>query len=193
MLEVVVQRFEEALLVGGAPSATRFRPGLSETEAAGLKYWGPELVTLYRWHDGVEAAEEVLRPSEDTELCYVMPGLDVADGLWWMPAQLARVRHVERRLSPQEWLLMDGQYEYVTYSRTREVVAGCPEDGLQTRFPSLESFFGFVADAWEAGIFAWQRSDEEDFGGLFECDRPWLEVLIEAKPEIVREAGREFR
>lgn len=189
MLATVLARFEKALLTAGAPSALRLRPGLSEPEAARLEDRGADLVALYRWHDGVEPADEMLRPSESTELCYVMPGL-YFDGLWWMPARLAGERHAVRRLSNEEWLLMDGEYEHVTYTRTREVVVWCQEDGLQTRFPTLESFFDLAAEAWEVGIFAWQTAVEEDFGGLFVCDRPRLEILISTRPGILRDPPR---
>ena len=79
MLETALPRFEKALLTAGVPSAIRLRPGLSEADAARLEDGGPDLVTLYRWHDGVEPAEEVLRPSQSAELCYLMPGLQCAD------------------------------------------------------------------------------------------------------------------
>lgn len=189
MLETVLARFERALHSAGAPAVTRLRPGLSEVEAGRLEDRGPDLVTLYRWHDGVEPAEEILRPSEETELCYAMPGLYL-DGLWWMPTRLAIQRHALHRMSNEEWLLMDGRHEHVTYTRTGEVIAWCLEDNLQTRFPTLVSFFDLAAAAWEEGIFTWQVAIEEDFGGLFECDRPRLEALIAARPEILRHTIR---
>ena len=43
-----------------------------------------------------------------------------------------------------------------------------------------------AAEAWEVGIFAWQTAPEEEFGGLFVCDRARLKVLISARPEILR-------